>query len=179
MKADELKALQAPLKRRYVEEPEAALVTLRAQGRIGEGVTCRLETGRALVQAGLHPASGGNGLVACSGDMLLEALAACAGVTLGAVATALGIDLREGVVTAEGELDFRGTLGVDKAVPVGFRAIRLHFALTTDADAAALDHLFRLTERYCVVYQTLRTATPIDMAHRVLPPGSPGEAATP
>lgn len=179
MRADELKALQAPLKRRYADEPEAALVTLKAQGRIGEGVTCRLETGKALVEAGLHPATGGNGLAACSGDMLLEALAACAGVTLGAVATALGIDVREGVVTAEGDLDFRGTLGVAKDVPVGFRAIRLHFALTTNAGTAELDSLFRLAERYCVVYQTLRNGTPIEVTHRVQPPASSGEAEAP
>lgn len=155
MNADELKAVQAPLKQHYRESPRAALITLRAEGRLGEGVTCRVDTGRALVEAGLHQATGGNGLSACSGDMLLEALVACAGVTLNAVATALGIVLRDATVQAEGDLDFRGTLGVDKAAPVGFTAIRLHFLLDTDADDEQLDTLLRLTERYCVVYQTL------------------------
>ncbi|HXK11065.1 MAG TPA: OsmC family protein [Vicinamibacteria bacterium] len=158
MKADELRALQAPLKARYRAEPGAALVTLRASGHIGEGaVACRVSTGRALLEAGLHPATGGTGLQACSGDMLLEALVACAGVTLSAVATALGIEIQEGSVTAEGDLDFRGTLGVDKDAPVGFREIRLRFSLETDAPAAQLDRLLELTERYCVVYQTLRS----------------------
>ena len=166
MHADDLRALQAPLKEKYREDPEAALVTLRAEGRIGEGVTCRVETGKALVEAGLHPATGGEGLAACSGDMLLEALAACAGVTMGAVATALGIELREGTVTAEGDLDFRGTLGVSKEAPVGFRAIRLCFNLDTDADEDQLATLQRLTERYCVVYQTLRSAPPIEVTRR-------------
>ncbi|XKE44098.1 OsmC family protein [Halomonas organivorans] len=169
MNADELTSLQAPLKRRYAEDPEAALVTLEARGRLGEGVTCRLETGRALVEAGLHPATGGSGHAACSGDMLLEALAACAGVTLGAVATALGIDLRDGEVFVEGDLDFRGTLGVAKDAPVGFRAVRLHVALVTDADEAEVDTLLRLTERYCVVYQTLSRGVPIDISRRVRP----------
>jgi uncharacterized OsmC-like protein len=137
------------------------VVTLRAAGRIGEDVSCSVQTGRALVQAGLHPASGGTGSLACSGDMLLEALVACAGVTLGAVATALGITLRGGEVRAEGDLDFRGTLGVAKDAPVGFRAIRLKFLLDTDAERAQLDKLLQLTERYCVVYQTLRGAPPI------------------
>ncbi|AND67492.1 hypothetical protein ATSB10_00380 [Dyella thiooxydans] len=155
MNADELKAVQAPLKQHYRESPHAARITLRAEGRLGEGVTCRVDTGRALVEAGLHPATGGNGLSACSGDMLLEALVACAGVTLNAVATALGIVLRDATVQAEGDLDFRGTLGVDKAAPVGFTAIRLHFLLDTDAEDEQLDTLLRLTERYCVVYQTL------------------------
>ena len=165
MKADDLRALQAPLKQKYKEQPEAALVTLRAEGRLGEGVSCKIETGKALAEAGLHPATGGDGLAACSGDMLLEALAACAGVTLGAVATALGIDLRDGTVTAEGDLDFRGTLGVSKEVPVGFQAIRLHFDLETDADEEQLATLLRLTERYCVVYQTLRNTPEIDISH--------------
>jgi len=157
MKSAELKALQAPLKERYRAAPDAALITLRAHGRLGDqGVTCKVETGRALVEAGLHPATGGDGLSACSGDMLLEALVACAGVTLGAVATALDIALRGGTVSAEGDLDFRGTLGVDKAAPVGFRAIRLSFELDTDAPQDKLDSLIKLTERYCVVYQTLR-----------------------
>src|ERR1700682_81980 len=155
MNADEIRSLQAPLKERYRQRPDTALVTLRAEGRIGEGVTCKLETGNALVQAGLHPATGGDGLSACSGDMLLEALVACAGVTLRAVATALGIELRDATVRAEGDLDFRGTLGVSKNVPVGFEQIRLQFDLDTDADEEQLATLLRLTERYCVVYQTL------------------------
>ena len=162
MNADDLRAMQAPLKERYREAPAAALVTLRAQGRIGEGVSCKVETGKALVVAGLHPATGGNGQAACSGDMLLEALVACAGVTLNAVATALGIELRDATLQAEGDLDFRGTLGVAKDAPVGFRAIRLHFTLDTDASEEQLDTLLRLTERYCVVYQTL--AHPPSMA---------------
>src|SRR5882757_4084348 len=157
MNADEIRSLQAPLKERYREHPETALVTLRAEGRIGEGVTCKVETGKALVEAGLHPATGGDGLSACSGDMLLEALVACAGVTLRAVATALEINLKGGTVSAEGDLDFRGTLGVSKEAPVGFRDIRLRFDLDTDAPADKLDSLIKLTERYCVVYQTLRT----------------------
>ena len=156
MKSEELRSIQAPLKEQYKTQPEAALVTLRARGRLGEGVTCRVETGRALMEAGLHPATGGSGLSACSGDMLLEALAACAGVTMNAVATSIGVDIREGVVQAEGDLDFRGTLGVDKTVPVGFQRIRLHFELDTDADPEKLATLIRLTERYCVVFQTLR-----------------------
>lgn len=167
MKAEQLRSLQAPLKQRYKEDPEAAVVTLRAQGRIGEGITCKIETGKAVIEAGLHPATGGDGLAACSGDMLLEALAACAGVTLGAVATALGINVRDGIVTAEGDLDFRGTLGVSKEAPVGFRAIRLHFDLDTDANDEQLASLLRLTERYCVVYQTLRGAPGINITHRV------------
>ena len=157
MTAEELRALQAPLKERYREEPTSALVTLRATGTLGaEAITCRVETGKALVEAGLHPATGGDGLAACSGDMLLEALAACAGVTLRAVATALGIHVRGGRVVAEGDLDFRGTLGVSKEVPVGFRAIRLHFDLDTDATADQRATLLKLTERYCVVLQTLK-----------------------
>jgi uncharacterized OsmC-like protein len=161
MNAEQLRALQAPIKDRYRADAQAAVVTLRAGGRIGEGVTCSVQTGRALVQAGLHPASGGNGLSACSGDMLLEALVACAGVTLNAVATALGIAVRSGEVHAEGDLDFRGTLGVAKDAPVGFREIRLKFVLDTDADRAQLDKLLQLTERYCVVYQTLRAGPPV------------------
>jgi uncharacterized OsmC-like protein len=153
--ADDLRAVQAPLKERYREAPDAALITLRAQGRIGEGVSCKIETGKALVVAGLHPATGGSGQAACSGDMLLEALVACAGVTLNAVATALGIELRDASLQAEGDLDFRGTLGVTKEVPVGFQNIRLHFTLDTDVTEAELATLLRLTERYCVVYQTL------------------------
>lgn len=155
MKADTLRSIQAPLKERYRESPEQAAITLRAQGRIGEGVSCRIETGQALVSAGLHPGTGGSGQAACSGDMLLEALVACAGVTLSAVATALGIELRDATVQAEGELDFRGTLGLSKEVPVGFQNIRLLFTLDTDAEDEQLATLLRLTERYCVVYQTL------------------------
>jgi len=156
MLTEELRALQAPLKDRYKSDPAAASITLHAEGRLGEGVTCSVQTGKALATAGLHPATGGNGLSACSGDMLLEALVACAGVTMGAVATAIGVVLRGGSVRAEGDLDFRGTLGVTKDAPVGFQRIRLHFELDTDAPAEQLDTLIRLTERYCVVYQTLR-----------------------
>lgn len=155
MNSDELRAIQAPLKERYRESPDAALITLRAEGHIGEGITCKIETGRALAIAGLHPGTGGNGLSACSGDMLLEALVACAGVTLNAVATALHIELRDASLRAEGDLDFRGTLGLSKDVPVGFQNIRLQFTLDTDAPQEQLDTLLRLTERYCVVYQTL------------------------
>jgi len=154
--AETLRGLQSPLKERYRDDPQAAVITLSAEGRLGEGVACRVDTGRALVEAGLHPATGGDGSQACSGDMLLEALAACAGVTLKAVATAIGVDVRGGVVRAEGDLDFRGTLAVDREAPVGFRDIRLRFELDTDADAEQLDVLQRLTERYCVVLQTLR-----------------------
>jgi len=161
MDANELRSMQAPLKDRYRDDPAAAIITLRAHGRIGEGLTCRVETGRALVEAGLHPATGGSGLSVCSGDMLLEALVACAGVTLNAVATALGIALRDATVRAEGDLDVRGTLGVSKDAPVGFERIRLHFDLDTDARGEALATLLRLTERYCVVYQTLRRAPEI------------------
>ena len=158
MNLDQLRELQAPLKSRYRDEPETAVITLRAQGEIGqENLACRVETGRTLVEAGLHPASGGSGLQACSGDMLLESLAACAGVTLSAVATALGVELRKGTVSVEGDLDFRGTLGVAKDAPVGFRAIRLIFDLDTDASEEQLASLLKLTERYCVVLQTLRT----------------------
>jgi len=155
MNSEELRALQAPLKERYRAEPDAALVTLRASGRLGEGVSCSLEGARALVRAGLHPATGGTGEMACSGDMLLEALVACAGVTLSAVATAIGVAVRDGTVRAEGDLDFRGTLGVSKEAPVGFRAIRLRFELDTDAPPEQVAKLIQLTERYCVVYQTL------------------------
>ncbi len=157
MKAEELRAVQAPFKARYREEPTTALVTLRAKGTLGaESITCRVETGKALIEAGLHPATGGDGLGACSGDMLLEALAACAGVTLRAVATALDVPVRGGTVTVEGDLDFRGTLGVSKEAPVGFREIRLHFDLDTDANEEQRASLLKLTERYCVVYQTLK-----------------------
>ena len=167
MKAEELRALQSPLKALYREESDKALVTLRASGRFGdEAIACRVSTGKALVEAGLHPATGGSGLLACSGDMLLEALVACAGVTLAAVATALGIEIREGAVSAEGDLDFRGTLGVDKNTPVGFREIRLRFSLVTDAPSSQLDKLLELTERYCVVYQTLRQPPPMTLERR-------------
>lgn len=168
MDSEQLRALQAPLKEAYREHPETALVTLRARGRVGEGVHCKVETGKALVQAGLHPATGGDGVAACSGDMLLEALVACAGVTLTAVATALGITVNGGTVTAEGDLDFRGTLGVSKDVPVGFRTMRLHFDLETDASEEQLATLMRLTERYCVVYQTLRNAPEIGITRSVV-----------
>lgn len=167
MNAAELRAAQAPLKERYKEVPDAALITLRAQGRAGEGVSCKIETGKALVVAGLHPATGGSGLQACSGDMLLEALVACAGVTLNAVATSLGIVLREAVLKAEGDLDFRGTLGVSKEAPVGFQNIRLQFLLDTDATEEQLATLLRLTERYCVVYQTLRSPPRMAVVKRV------------
>jgi uncharacterized OsmC-like protein len=163
MKSEELRAIQAPLKAHYREEPAAALVTLKAQGRIGEGVTCKLETGKALVEAGLHPATGGDGLSVCSGDLLLEALVACAGVTLGAVATSIGVELRDAMVHAEGDLDFRGTLGVSKEARVGFQAIRLNFDLDTDASEEQRATLIRLTERYCVVLQTLRQPPEIDI----------------
>ncbi len=156
MDKDALKALQAPIKERYRAEPGAAVITLKAQGAIdGQAIACKVETGRALAVAGLHPATGGSGLELCSGDMLLEALVACAGVTLKAVATALGISLSKGIVRAEGDLDFRGTLGVDREAPVGFKAIRLAFDLETDAPEDAVARLIKLTERYCVVYQTL------------------------
>jgi uncharacterized OsmC-like protein len=156
MTRDDLRAKQTPLKDRYKTEPEAALITLKAEGRLGEHLTCSIQTGKALVQAGLHPATGGPGTFACSGDMLLEALVACAGVTMAAVATSIGVELRGGTVRAEGDLDFRGTLGVAKEAPVGFQQIRLSFDLETDASQEQLDTLGKLTERYCVVYQTLR-----------------------
>jgi uncharacterized OsmC-like protein len=163
MNADELRALQAPIKERYKKDAAAALVTLSAQGRVGEGLACRVDTGRALVEAGLHPATGGSGLQACSGDMLLEALVACAGVTLKAVATAIGVELRDATVLAEGDLDFRGTLGVARDAPVGFRDIRIRFALDTDATPEQQAKLVELTERYCVVLQTLRKAPPVSV----------------
>lgn len=164
MNTAELRALQAPLKARYRDEPESALVTLRASGRLSaETVSCKVATGRALVEAGLHPATGGTGLQACSGDMLLEALVACAGVTLGAVSTGLGIPVRGGTVGAGGDLDFRGTLGVAKEAPVGFREIRLRFDLDTDARPDELEKLIASTERYCVVLQTLRNAVPVSV----------------
>jgi uncharacterized OsmC-like protein len=162
MDSEELRGLQAPLKARYGDTPGEAVMTLRAQGRLEDtDLVCKVETGRAIVEAGLHPATGGDGLHACSGDMLLEALVACAGVTLRAVATALEIPVRGGTVSAEGDLDFRGTLGVAKDAPVGFREIRLRFDLDTDADPDRLETLRTLTERYCVVYQTLRNSPPV------------------
>ncbi|MDX6622784.1 MAG: hypothetical protein QOE75_716 [Solirubrobacterales bacterium] len=155
MERDELRSVQAPLKQRYEAEPEAALVTLSASGTLGEGVSCSVDTGRAIAAAGLHPASGGDGSLLCSGDMLLEALAACAGVTLRAVSTSLGIEVESGTVRAEGDLDFRGTLAVDREAPVGFRAIRLSFELETEAGEEELATLLKLTERYCVVLRTI------------------------
>ncbi|HEX2117374.1 MAG TPA: OsmC family protein [Alphaproteobacteria bacterium] len=164
MNAEELRALQAPLKDKYKQDANAAVITLRAKGTLDEAsVACKVDTGRALIEAGLHPATGGSGLQACSGDMLLEALVACAGVTLRAVATALGIEVRSGTVSAEGDLDFRGTLGVSKEAPVGFKNIRLRFDLDTDVDAEKLATLKKLTERYCVVYQTLRQPPAFDI----------------
>jgi len=155
MNATELKNLQAPLKDQYREQPESAIITLKAEGKVGEGISCKVETGKAMVEAGLHPATGGTGMLACSGDMLLEALVACAGVTLQAVATAIEVSIKSGTVRAEGDLDFKGTLGVSKEAPVGFKTIRLEFDLDTDAGEEQLSALKKLTERYCVVYQTL------------------------
>ena len=164
MNEEQLRSLQAPLKDRYRSEPSSALITLEAEGQLGdENITCKVSTGKAMVEAGLHPATGGDGVSACSGDMLLEALVACAGVTLKAVATALGISLRGGRVRAEGDLDFRGTLGVDKQAPVGFKGIRLSFQLDTDADEEQLATLQKLTERYCVIYQTLRNPPAVEV----------------
>jgi uncharacterized OsmC-like protein len=166
MDAEALKTLQAPIKDRYREDPHAAFITLKAEGTVGEGVTCSVQTSKALIEAGLHPATGGSGMQACSGDMLLEALVACAGVTLNAVATALGLDIGEAKVRAEGDLDFRGTLGVAKEAPVGFRDIRLSFEIDGDLTDEQRATLLKLTERYCVVYQTLRSAPAIDVAMR-------------
>ena len=166
MDAAELKALQAPIKMRYRDDPEAAVVTLKAEGAMGEGITCSVETAGALLDAGLHPASGGTGMNVCSGDMLLQALVACAGVTLGAVATALELNVRDARIRAEGDLDFKGTLGVDKQAPVGFRDIRLAFEIDGDLSDEQRASLIRLTERYCVVYQTLRSPPPIAVTIR-------------
>lgn len=164
MNADDLRAMQAPLKSRYKDDPTSGVVTLRAEGALDQShLACRVETGKAMVEAGLHPATGGSGLQACSGDMLLEALVACAGVTLNAVATALGITVKGGKVRAEGDLDFRGTLGVAKDAPVGFRDIRLGFDVDCDADPGQVQTLLKLTERYCVVYQTLRHGPPVEV----------------
>jgi len=162
MNANDLKNIQAPLKEKYREQPESAIITLKAQGKIGESMSCKIATGKALVEAGLHPATGGTGMLACSGDMLLEALVACAGVTLQAVATAIGIEIKDGTVTAEGDLDFKGTLGVSKEVPVGFKNIRLQIDVDTDATEEQMQSLKKLTERYCVVYQTLTKGVVIE-----------------
>lgn len=167
MDAAELKSLQAPIKERYRNEPKSALVTLRAKGKIGEGVTCNVQTGKALAEAGLHPATGGSGSSLCSGDMLLESLVACAGVTLRAVATSLEIPLRDATIHAEGDLDFRGTLGVSKEAPVGFQNILLRFDLDTDASPEQIATLLKLTERYCVVYQTLARPPRIEISNQV------------
>jgi uncharacterized OsmC-like protein len=164
MNSNELKSLQEPLKKKYKSEPNAALITLKAKSRLGDGVTCKIETGKAMVEAGLHPATGGDGLSACSGDMLLEALAACAGVTLNAVATATDFPLKDASIYVEGDLDFRGTLSVAKEAPVGFKNIRLKFDLDTDADAEQIDRLIRLTERYCVVLQTLSRGNDVSVS---------------
>ena len=164
MDAAELRAMQAPIKDRYKGDPDAALITLKAKGSLDDtSIACKVETGRALAVAGLHPATGGSGLELCSGDMLLEALVACAGVTIKAVSTAIGLNVKSGTVSAEGDLDFRGTLGVAKDAPVGFREIRLRFALDTDATQEQLDQLLKLTERYCVVYQTIAKGPPVDI----------------
>lgn len=167
MNSQELRSLQSPLKEKYKENPESANVTLRAKGKAGEGVTCKLETGKALAEAGLHPATGGDGLSLCSGDMLLEALVACAGVTLKAVATAMDILIRDADITAEGDVDFRGTLGVSKEVPVGFKNIRLNFRIETDEPKEKIDKLIQLTERYCVVYQTLKNPPEIQVSSKM------------
>ena len=164
MDSTELRAIQAPLKERYRDDPDAAVITLAAAGTLGEGVSCSVQTGRALAEAGLHPATGGDGSLLCSGDMLLEALVACAGVTLRAVATSVGIEISGGRVRAEGDIDFRGTLAVDRDAPVGFRAIRLSFDLDTTADSDQLATLQKLTERYCVVYQTLASSPALSAA---------------
>lgn len=167
MNSIELKSLQAPLKEKYKTEPASALITLKAEGKIGDGNSCKIETGHAIIEAGLHPATGGTGLLACSGDLLLEALVACAGVTLQAVSTAIGIDIKNGTVKAEGDLDFRGTLGVSKEAPVGFRAIRLSFNLDTDATTEQMESLSKLTERYCVVYQTIAKGVPVETRYNL------------
>ena len=165
MDAAALRQMQAPIKERYKADPSAAVITLKAKGEVGgEGLTCKLETGRALAVAGLHPATGGSGLELCSGDMLLEALVACAGVTLKSVATAVEVPLKSGLVLAEGDLDFRGTLGIDKETPVGFAEIRLRFEVDTDAPQDKLDLLLKLTERYCVVYQTIKNGPKVSVS---------------
>lgn len=166
MDASTLKNIQAPIKQQYKEDPDAAVITLKANGKIGEGITCKVDTGAAIAEAGLHPATGGDGTSLCSGDMLLEALVACAGVTLKAVATALEIDLRDATISAEGDLDFRGTLGVSKEAPVGFSDIRLNFDLDTDAASDQIETLIKLTERYCVVYQSISNRPDISISHQ-------------
>lgn len=168
MNSEELRNLQSPLKDKYRDQPESATITLRAEGKIGEGISCKVETGKAIVEAGLHPATGGDGMQACSGDMLLEALVACAGVTLRAVSTAVNIEINGGTVRAEGDLDFRGTLGVSKEASVGFKAIRLMFHLDTQATAEQIQTLAKLTERYCVVYQTLVKGVPVESSFNKL-----------
>jgi len=164
VESQELKELQAPLKQKYKDQPQSAMITLNARAKIGEGITCKIETGKALIEAGLHPATGGDGLSVCSGDLLLEALVACAGVTLRAVSTAIGVKLRDATVSAEGDLDFRGTLAVDKTTPVGFQNIRLNFNLDSDATPDQLASLLKLTERYCVVFQSLTNAPTISIS---------------
>ena len=166
MNSTELKNLQAPLKEKYRIQPKSAIITLKAHGKIGDGISCKVEANRALIEAGLHPATGGTGLLACSGDLLLEALVACAGVTLQAVATAIGVEIKSGTVKAEGYLDFKGTLGVSKEVPVGFKTIRLAFNLDSNATAEQIDSLAKLTERYCVVYQTITNGVRIETQYR-------------
>ena len=166
MNAEELKSLQTPLKEKYREHPESAIITLKSKGEIGEGISCKVDTSRAMVEAGLHPATGGTGFLACSGDMLLDALVACAGVTLQAVATAIGIDIKKGFVSAEGDLDFKGTLGISKEVPVGFKTIRLNFTIESNSTEEQMASLKKLTERYCVVYQTLMKGVDIETGFR-------------
>lgn len=167
MDAAALKELQAPLKDKYREDPGSAMVTLKAEGKIGEGISCKVDTGKAMIEAGLHPATGGTGMLACSGDMLLEALVACASVTMQAVATAIGVEIKNGTVKATGDLDFRGTLGVSKEVPVGFKTIRLDFILESNATTEQMESLARLTERYCVVYQTLARGVPVETKYQL------------
>jgi uncharacterized OsmC-like protein len=162
MNSAELKSLQEPIKEKYRTDPASAIITLKAQGKVGEGISCKVETGKAMVEAGLHPATGGSGMLSCSGDMLLEALVACAGVTLSAVATAIGVNIKSGLVKAEGDLDFKGTLGVSKEASVGFKTIRLLFDLETDATTDQVTSLSKLTERYCVVYQTLMKGVSVE-----------------
>jgi uncharacterized OsmC-like protein len=165
MKSEELKELQAPLKEKYRLQPQSAIITLKAEGKIGEGISCKVETGKKIVEAGLHPATGGNGMLACSGDMLLEALVACAGVTLRAVSAAIGVDIKDGTIKAEGDLDFRGTMGISKEVMVGFTSIRLSFMLDTTAKKEQLQSIEKLTERYCVVFQTLVKGVPVETTY--------------
>jgi uncharacterized OsmC-like protein len=168
MNAEKVRAIQAPLKQKYKDNPDAALITLKAAGKIGDNLSCKVDTGKAMVEAGLHPATGGSGVQACSGDMLLEALVACAGVTLNTVATAIEIELEDATLTAEGDLDFRGTLGVSKEAPVGFREIRLHYDLKTNASKDEITTLLKLTERFCVVYQTLRSGNDITISSKII-----------